>query len=122
MSNQLENFSCRRCGFCCSIPGYVNLEEGEAERIAAFLSMELYAFTDQYTTLTLGRRQLTLIEKEDGRCIFLEDDNSCRIQGAKPVQCIGFPYKWRSKELEKGCAGFKALCSASKLLVVKSEM
>jgi len=109
MNKKLEKFSCRRCGYCCSLSGYVMLEEGESEKIAAFLNLGIYDFTEHYTTLTAARRQLTLTEQENGRCIFLEDDNSCRIQDVKPVQCTGFPYKWRSPDLEKGCEGFRAL-------------
>jgi hypothetical protein len=109
MYNILENFSCRRCGYCCSLSGYVILEEGEPEKIAAFLKLGVYDFTEQYTTLTAARRQLTLTEQDNGRCIFLEDDNRCRIQDVKPIQCTGFPHKWRSQDLEKGCAGFRAM-------------
>lgn len=112
MNNEIENFTCQRCGFCCALSGYVNLEEGEPKKIAAFLGLELYEFTERYTALTLSRQQLTLTEQDNGRCIFLEDDNSCRIQAVKPVQCTGFPYKWRSGVLEKGCAGFRALRAA----------
>ncbi len=106
MNNPLDNFTCRCCGFCCSLSGYVILEEGEPERIAAFLNLDLYDFTGAYTRLTAGRRKLTLTEQDNGRCIFLADDNRCRIQSVKPMQCRGFPYQWRSKDLEKGCAGF----------------
>jgi Fe-S-cluster containining protein len=108
----LENFICRRCGFCCSLSGYVILKEGEAERIAEFLGMDIYDFTQEYTILVNGRRNLSLTEQENGRCIFLMDDNTCRIQSVKPSQCIGFPHLWRNKELEKGCEGFKAFREA----------
>jgi hypothetical protein len=113
MNKKIENFSCRRCGFCCSLSGFVILEKGEVEKIAAFLGLDIYEFTERFTTLTNGRKQLTLTEQENGRCIFLEDDNSCRIQDVKPVQCTGFPYKWRSKDLEKGCEGFAAMTGES---------
>jgi len=109
MERNLDNFVCKCCGYCCSLPGYVILEEGEPEKIAAFLDLEIYDFTERYTVLTVARRQLTLIEQDNGRCIFLEDDNSCRIQDVKPLQCQGFPHKWRSKDLEKGCEGFRAM-------------
>ncbi len=105
----LENFVCRRCGFCCSISGFVFLREGEAERIAEFLGMDIYDFTEKYTILVNGHRELSLTEQKNGRCIFLEDDNTCRIQSVKPTQCVGFPYLWSDKDLEKGCAGFKAM-------------
>ncbi len=97
-------FRCVRCGACCRVPGYVALEAGEAEAIAAFMGMDVYAFTEDYTRLTLNRSILSLSEKDNGSCIFLQEDNTCRIQPLKPAQCKGFPFLWRSKRLEKECA------------------
>jgi hypothetical protein len=96
-------FSCRRCGACCRVPGYVALAPGEPEAIAGFLGLDLYAFTERYTTLTFNRKDLSLTEQEDGRCVFLQEDNTCRIQPVKPAQCRGFPFLWRSKALDKAC-------------------
>lgn len=96
-------FRCRRCGACCRVPGYVALAPGEPEAMAAFLGLDLYAFTERYTTLTYNRRDLSLTEQEDGSCVFLQDDNACRIQPVKPAQCRGFPFQWRSKTLDKEC-------------------
>ena len=39
-------FLCLRRGACCRVPGYVALEAGEPEAIAAFLGMDVYAFTE----------------------------------------------------------------------------
>jgi len=100
-------FRCRRCGACCRVPGYVALAPGEAEAIAAFLGLDVYAFTERYTALTFNRRDLSLIEGEEGRCIFLQDDNTCRIQPVKPAQCKGFPFLWRSKQLERACPALR---------------
>jgi len=101
-------FHCVRCGACCRVPGYVALAAGESESIAAFLGLDVYTFTERYTTLTWNRRDLSLIEKEDGGCVFLQDDNTCRIQSVKPAQCKGFPFLWRSPRLEKECAALRA--------------
>jgi Fe-S-cluster containining protein len=90
------------------VPGDVALAAGEAEAIATFLGVDVYAFTEQYTRLTLNRCDLSLTEQEDGRCIFLQVDNACRIQPVKPAQCRGFPFLWRSKRLENQCAALKA--------------
>jgi len=96
-------FRCRRCGACCRVPGYVALAAGEPEAIAAFLGVDVYAFTERYTALTFNRRDLSLVEGEDGRCVFLQADNACRIQPVKPAQCKGFPFLWRSKRLGQAC-------------------
>jgi Fe-S-cluster containining protein len=101
------SFRCQRCGTCCRVLGYVALAAGEPEAVAAFLGMDVYAFTDAYTRLTWNRRDLSLTEREDGGCIFLQADNTCRIQPVKPAQCKGFPFLWRSKNLERACAALK---------------
>ena len=98
-------FRCQRCGACCRVPGYVALEPGETEVIASFLGLDVYAFTEEYTRLTWNRRDLSRTEREDGACIFLNPDNSCRIQPVKPTQCRGFPFLWRTPALIKACAG-----------------
>jgi len=100
-------FRCVRCGACCRVPGYVALAAGETEVIAAFLGMDVYAFTEAYTRLTYNRRDLSLTEQENGWCIFLLEDNTCRIQPVKPEQCKGFPFLWRSPALERNCAALK---------------
>ena len=98
-------FKCRRCGACCRVPGYVTLAAGEPEAMAAYLGMDVYAFTERYTQLTFNRHDLSLIEGDAGRCIFLQDDNACRIQPVKPAQCKGFPFLWRNEQLERTCPG-----------------
>lgn len=100
-------FQCQRCGACCRVPGYVVLEPGEVEIIAVFLGMDVYAFSETYTRLTWNRGGLSLTEQEDGRCVFLQADNTCRIQPVKPAQCKGFPFLWRSKTLERECAALR---------------
>ena len=100
-------FRCRCCGACCRVPGYVALAPGETEAIAAFLGLDVYAFTETYTRLTWNRRDLSLTEREDGACIFLLPDNTCRIQPVKPAQCRGFPFLWRTPTLVNACEGLR---------------
>jgi Fe-S-cluster containining protein len=69
--------------------------------------MDAYAFTEAYTRLTLNRKDLSLTEQDDGSCVFLQTDGTCRIQPVKPAQCRGFPFLWRSKNLERVCAALK---------------
>jgi uncharacterized protein len=101
------DFSCRRCGACCQGPGDVILAPGEVESIAAMLGVTAYDFTARYTRLLADRRGLSLTDRPDGACIFLEADNTCRIQPVKPRQCIGFPSVWSSARLASDCLGLK---------------
>ena len=100
-------FSCRRCGACCRGPGDVILAAGEVEGIAAWLNLALHDFTARYTRLLDDRRGLSLTERPDGACVFLQADNACHIQAVKPHQCRGFPFVWRSERLAAACPALR---------------
>ena len=99
----LSHFKCLKCGACCRQEGYVRLEKNEADIIAGFLSMDVLNFIETFTMLTKDRSGLSLIEKENGDCIFLTDAG-CRINVVKPRQCLEFPVKWKFKDFENICA------------------
>jgi hypothetical protein len=101
-----EPFSCLQCGECCKIRGYVYLEEGELEMIAAFLGIDQQTCVDRYTRLSPDRRSLCLIETPGGECIFLEK-NRCAIHPVKPIQCRSFPVRWHYPGFEEICRGMK---------------
>ncbi len=96
-------YECTRCGTCCRWPGYVRVTADEVDTIAAFLGLDVYEFLDRYTTLTPDRQGLTLVEREDGPCVFLTEDNLCRINPVKPTQCRNFPHLWSFPGFEKLC-------------------
>jgi Fe-S-cluster containining protein len=85
-------FTCTGCGSCCTgAPGYVWLEEGEAERIAAFLGMETGAFLEEHGRFISGRYSLK--EYKNGDCEFLDpEEGKCRVYSVRPVQCSTFPF------------------------------
>ncbi|NLT69657.1 MAG: YkgJ family cysteine cluster protein [Verrucomicrobiaceae bacterium] len=95
-------YVCQRCGNCCRWPGEVPLSDAELDRIADFLGMSLHDFIAEYTDLRLNRNGLTLIEKPNHECIFL-DGIDCRIQAVKPDQCAGFPNQWNFPGWRKSC-------------------
>jgi Fe-S-cluster containining protein len=100
--------TCLRCGKCCRVEGYVRLREGEAERLAGFLGMEVAAFTARYTRLTCDRGALSLTERTDGACVFFDERAGCTVNTVKPDQCRGFPARWRFADAERICAGLAA--------------
>jgi uncharacterized protein len=105
----MKNFKCKRCGTCCKWSGYVRLLDEEIEEIANFLGLELHFFTSKYTIVTADRRNLSLIEKEDGSCIFYSDDPAgCAINPVKPKQCSDFPYHWNFENWQDECEGAKS--------------
>ena len=76
----------------------------EIDAIAQFLGVETRAFVDAHTRLRKNRQGLTLLEKPNGECEFL-DGNNCRLQPVKPQQCRDFPNKWRFP-------GWRQVCEA----------
>lgn len=86
-------YQCQRCAACCKWPGDVVLWDDEITRIAEFVGLGRDEFIDRYTRLRANRTGLSLIEKENGECIFLEGIN-CKINAVKPEQCKDFPNKW----------------------------
>lgn len=106
----MDRFKCLQCGACCREPGYVCLEPEEAGLIAEYLGMDVYVFTERFTRLTRYRRELSLIERADGSCVFLSDEQTCRIEKVKPKQCRGFPLQWCFDGWEHICAGASERC------------
>ncbi len=107
MSSSRHFHICTRCGNCCRWPGIVRLKNVEIDRIADFMGLSVDEFTSRYTDLTPDRRGLTLTDREDGACVFLEGDNRCRINPVKPDQCRGFPDRWSFDGYEQVCPAIK---------------
>lgn len=71
--------------------------------MASALGMEARAFADRFTRLLPDRSGLSLVEREDGSCVFLEPDG-CRINDVKPGQCRDYPLRWSEPGWEARCA------------------
>lgn len=88
------HYLCQRCGNCCRWPGDVRVTDEEVERIADYIGLSVDRFVQTHTRVNANRTGLSLIDKPNGECIFLEGKNTCNIQAVKPVQCAGFPNVW----------------------------
>jgi Fe-S-cluster containining protein len=97
-------YQCQRCTNCCRWPGDVSVSEAEVDAIAAYLGIGTQEFITQYTRLRTDRRGLSLIDRPDHSCIFLEG-RDCVINEVKPQQCRDFPNKWRFP-------GWRQVCDA----------
>ena len=95
----LREFKCSGCGTCCRWTGSVLLTEKDIVRMADFLHLSEQEFIDAHTRLAPSRKQLALLDQEDGSCAFLEG-NRCSVYEARPEQCRTFPYAWSVSE---GC-------------------
>lgn len=95
-------YQCDRCTVCCKWPGDVKVEDDEIQAIADFLKMDFYDFVRDHTRLRTNRSGLSLLEKDNHECYWLEGDE-CRLQDVKPRQCKGFPNVWNFKGWRKEC-------------------
>ena len=83
----------------------MRVSDGEIARIAAFLGVPEQAFIDRETEVAPDRRGLILKSRPDGSCVWLTEDNRCRIQSVKPDKCRTFPYEWTNADSQKVCPG-----------------
>lgn len=95
-------YECQRCTACCRWPGDVRVNDDEIVRMAQSRGVTQEEFVQQFTRLTRDRRGLSLVEKGNGECVFLEGD-ACSVQAVKPQQCRDFPNLWRFPGFERQC-------------------
>ena len=87
------NQNCNRCGECCRWPGHVLLSDEDIVELARHLVMSESDFIARHARLASNRAQLSLREKADGSCEFLEGSD-CAVYEARPRQCRDFPATW----------------------------
>jgi Fe-S-cluster containining protein len=86
-------FRCTGCGNCCSggPDHYVFLSASEAEDIRSHLGLTPGWFKRRY--LRRGPQgELVINNQGGGPCVFLTEDNRCRIYGVRPLQCRTYPF------------------------------
>lgn len=106
---EVEPFQCHRCGNCCRGDGYVVMTPDDVTRAAAHLGRSEAEFLAEFCR-TQPDGSVHLLDRSDAlrSCVFLTDDNLCRVHAAKPTQCEGFPMKWRPSNVLEICAGMRA--------------
>ena len=95
-------YQCDRCTACCKWPGDVKVDDDEIQAIADFIGVDFYTFVKDYTRLRTNRAGLSLLEKENHECSWLEG-NVCKLQEVKPRQCKGFPNQWNFEDWRDFC-------------------
>lgn len=83
-------FACSRCGHCCTIPGYVWVDDDEIERLAERLGLSRLEFGRRYLR-RVGKR-LSLVETERFECVFWSTEAGCTVYEHRPRQCRTFPF------------------------------
>ena len=105
-------FECQGSGRCCVSRdeyGFVYMTKEDRIRMAKSLNLTTRQFTKDYCKKADGIHHL--IEGEQGRCYFLED-NKCGVYEGRPTQCRTWPFwpevmaaKVWKKEVAAYCPG-----------------
>ena len=99
-----REFKCRMCGACCRIKdGIVRVSDAEILRIAAYLGTEEAEFIANETELAPDRKGLVLKSRADGACVYLDENNLCRLNPVKPDKCRSFPFEWTNPDSNAVC-------------------
>lgn len=88
-------FSCTGCGKCCTGGSeyHVFLSEAEARAIQASLGITWAWFRRRYLAKHVSANSLVIrADKNQARCVFLLNDNSCKVYSVRPLQCRTYPY------------------------------
>jgi Fe-S-cluster containining protein len=110
---QQVNFTCNSCGNCCK-DLIVNLKFNDIAKIIEKRSNlqinDFVEFIDEDEDYPYGikgnlfGKQVPVLKKKNGSCVFLSDRNLCTINDFKPLTCKIFPFKlehggpvWESK-------------------------
>lgn len=86
------------------------MTDAELARMAAFKGLGEHDLIQQFMRLRPDRRGMSLAEKPNGECIFL-DGSDCSVQPVKPQQCRDFPNLWNFPGFEKVCHAIPRLVS-----------
>jgi hypothetical protein len=88
-----EKFKCKRCAKCCK-KFTVKLSDKDIKRIKRLGYMDFFV-EDNFDPKT-GKFAL---KRENEQCIFLTEDNLCKIYEARPSICRKYPFN-ESEEIE----------------------
>lgn len=98
------------------------MTDEDLQKLAAFKQQSLYDFIAEFTALRENRTGLTLTEKENGECVFL-DGIECTVNPAKPAQCRGFPNEWNFPGWRDSCEAIPVPIDSKKRSIArKSEI
>ncbi|RUL81417.1 YkgJ family cysteine cluster protein [Tautonia sociabilis] len=105
-------FSCTRCGNCCTgAPGYVWVDVGEVERLAAHLGLSPDEFGRRFVR-QVGRRY-SLVERPNGDCVFWDRASGCTVYQARPTQCRTWPFWEENLETPQDWEQVRQTCPGS---------
>lgn len=108
-------FRCTGCGDCCTgEPGTVWVGDEEVAALCRHLGLDEETFAARYlwTPHLEGPedRRRSLVEHDDGACVFLDEARRCTVYGARPVQCRTWPFWPENVAHPRAWDAVKAVC------------
>ncbi len=86
-----EEFSCTRCGICCSGEnGIVVDNTKDLSRLLEYFNISIDELDSKYAKIHNNKRVLRV--GEDKNCLFFENGKGCIIHTARPDICRAWPY------------------------------
>ena len=86
--------------------------DAEISRIAAYLGMDEAEFIANETELAPDRKGLMLKSRADGACVYLDENNLCRLNPVKPDKCRSFPFAWTNPDFNAVCPELASACGS----------
>ena len=81
----------------------MRVSDSEIARIASYLGMDEADFIANETEISPDRKGLVLKSHPDGACVYLDENNLCRINPVKPDKCRTFPFEWTNPDSHLVC-------------------
>ncbi len=111
-----QSFSCINCGKCCRIWD-VPVTSSEMEKLLKLGISGMELLVSECFVKDARHRNLFIIRKNDLKCVFLDENNFCRIHSgfgekAKPLACRIYPFdvfNWKDSSIS---ASFRFDCPA----------
>lgn len=84
-------FECTQCGTCCTgAPGYVWVTWEESKSLARATGLSVREFRERHLR-RVGQRY-SLLEQENGDCVFWSQKSGCTVYRTRPSQCRTYPF------------------------------
>ncbi|MAG08514.1 hypothetical protein CMO89_03505 [Candidatus Woesearchaeota archaeon] len=89
---ELAKTDCKKCTHCCHFGGGFLLDD-DLEKVSKFLGISKEEFKNKYAqefekfNTTLLRLKPESSEKVHSSCVFLDKEEKCMLQDAKPLHC-----------------------------------
>ena len=84
-------FNCTGCGACCMGAGRVWVSLEDLESLSQYLGLDVAECVHQYVERVSGRWALKE-NSQKGQCVFLNEQNQCKVYEGRPHQCRSFPW------------------------------